>query len=172
MQENLDVGLLPVEARLLVADVLDRQAGDVADPILGDSVGPSRLTRNDHLVRGGHGFAGHTQLPGIDARLGSLAKEQVDDLVRNTIADLVGMSFRDRLASEQVGLARHSAPHCSMACGQRRALRKLPDLTCRTGSAGFLQRPGLKRGTCCSVCAMGQAEAGESAAWARGSNCW
>ena len=36
MQQHLDLGLVPVEAVLLVADVLDRHARDMGDPVLGD----------------------------------------------------------------------------------------------------------------------------------------
>ena len=40
MQQDLDVGGLPVEAFLLVADVLDRGAHDAFDLVVGDGFGP------------------------------------------------------------------------------------------------------------------------------------
>ena len=112
VQEDLDVGLVPVEAVLLVADVLDGHAGDVAHPIPGNDIGAARLAGDDDLVGRGHRLAGHPQLPGIDAGLRALAEKQIDDLVRNAIADLVWMPLRNGFAGEQVGLSRHGAPHC------------------------------------------------------------
>ena len=111
MQQNLDVGLFPMKAVLLVADVLDGHARDVADPILGDRPGSAGLAGDHHLVGRRHGLARHAQLPGIDAGLRPLAEEQIDHLIRNSVADLVRMSFRNGLAGEQVGRARHGAPH-------------------------------------------------------------
>ena len=88
--------------------------------------GAARLAGDHDLVGGRQRLAGHAQLPGIDAGLGALAEEQVDHLVGDAIANLVRMPLRNGFAREQVGLARHGAPHV---------------LDCRA-----------KRADCCSVC--------------------
>ncbi len=110
MQQHLDIALVPVEAFLLVADVADGLAGDVCDPVLGDRVGPARLARDDDAVGGSQRLAGGADGPRIDAGLRPLAIEQIDDLVGDAVAHLVGMAFGDRLAGEEKGFARHSGP--------------------------------------------------------------
>ena len=107
VQQHLDVAGIPVEAVLLVADVLDGHAGRVGHPVLGDGAGAARLAGDHHLVGRRQRLAGYAQLPGIDARLGSLAEEQVNHLVRNTVADLVRVPLGHGLAGEQIRLAQH-----------------------------------------------------------------
>ena len=100
MQQNLDVGLVPVEAVLLVADVLDGHARDVRSPNPVVMVfGAARLAGDHHLVGGRQRLAGDAQLPGIDAGLRPFAEEQIDHLVGNAVADLVGMALRNGLRS-------------------------------------------------------------------------
>jgi hypothetical protein len=62
-------------------------------PRMASGRGP--LRRSD-AVGGGERFAG-------DARLRHGAEEGVDHLVRDTVADLVGMAFGNRLAREEIG---------------------------------------------------------------------
>ena len=113
MQQHLDVGLLPVEARLLVADVADRHARDVRDPVLGHGLRPARLAGDDDAVGGGERLAGGADRPGIDAGLGAFAIEQVHDLVGDAVAHLVGVALRNGLAREQIGFACHRGPRAS-----------------------------------------------------------
>ncbi|GCC49710.1 hypothetical protein chiPu_0033987, partial [Chiloscyllium punctatum] len=61
-------------------------------------------------VGGRERLARRADLPRIDARLRSLAVEQIDDLIRDTIADLVRMAFRDRLAGEEIRRAHQANP--------------------------------------------------------------
>ena len=110
MQQNVDVGLLPVEAFLLVADVADGHARDVRDPILGHRLGPARLARDDHLVGRRQRLAGGPDRPRIDAGLGAFAIEEVDDLIGDAVAYLVGMAFGNGLAGEEKGFACHPGP--------------------------------------------------------------
>ena len=119
--------LLPVEALLLVADVADRHARDVRDPVLGDGLGAARLAGDHDAVGGGQRLAGDADRPGIDAGLRPLAIEQVDDLVGDAVADLVGMALGDRLAGEEKGFACHPGPRtllcdCVKAPGLSQAL--------------------------------------------------
>ena len=52
----------------------------------------------DHdLVGGGKGLASRADRPRIDAGLGPLTEEQIDDLVRNPVADLVRIAFGNQL---------------------------------------------------------------------------
>ena len=97
MQQDFDVAGLPVKAFLLVADVLDRLAHHAFDLLVGDGFGTAGLTRDHHLVGGGERFAGGADRPGIDPRLRAFAEKQIDDLVGNPVADLVRMTFGNRL---------------------------------------------------------------------------
>jgi hypothetical protein len=90
----VDAQVGPVEALLLVADVLDAVADDVLDP-LQDVAGAAHLAADDHPVGGGEGLAG-------DARLGVLVEEGVEHRVGDPVAHLVGMAFRHRLGGEEV----------------------------------------------------------------------
>src|SRR5690606_30078823 len=110
VQQNLDVGLLPVEAVLLVADILDRHTGDVGDPIPGDGARPPGLSGDYDLVGGRQRLAGATDVPGIDAGLRTFAKEQIDDLVGDAVTNLVGMSFGYGFAREEIRLTRQGSP--------------------------------------------------------------
>ncbi len=89
--------VLPVEAVLLVADVLDRGAHHAFDLVIGDGFGTAGLAGDHHLVGGGERLAGGPDRPGIDARLRAFAEEQIDDLVGNPVADLVRMPFGNGL---------------------------------------------------------------------------
>jgi len=110
VKQDLDVGLFPMESGLLVADVADRHARDMRNPVLGHRRRPARLAGDDDAVGGRECLACGTDLPGVDAGGRALAIEQVDDLVRDAVADLVGMPFRDGFAREEVGLAGHTHP--------------------------------------------------------------
>ena len=89
--------VLPVETFLLVADVLDRRAHHAFDLVVGDGFRTAGLAGDHHLVGGGERFAGGADRPGIDARLRAFAEKQIDDLVGNPVADLVRMTFGNRL---------------------------------------------------------------------------
>ena len=101
VQQHLDLGVLPVEPVLLVADVLDGVAGGLLDRVEGNG-GAAHLARDDHAVGGGERLAGDADLVGIEPGLGALAEEQVDHLVRNPVADLVRMSLGNRFAGEEI----------------------------------------------------------------------
>ena len=98
----------PVEAVLLIADVLDRGANQglqAVDDRLGEGfvlfLGVARLGGADlagqHDALGRHqGFAG-------DAGLGVLGQEGVDDGVRDAVGDLVRVSFGHAFRGEEEG---------------------------------------------------------------------
>jgi hypothetical protein len=101
----VDLGGLEVEAPLHVADLADGFAGGLAH-LLGAGRVLFRhldLAQQHHPVGGGGGLDGNPAL-----RLA--ADDQVDDGVRDLVAQLVGMAFRDRLGSEEVVLMRHWSP--------------------------------------------------------------
>ena len=58
VQQHLDIGVLPMKARLLVADVLDGLAGALDDAVAGDAFGSAIFAGDDDAVGGGEGFAG------------------------------------------------------------------------------------------------------------------
>ncbi|MNI36165.1 hypothetical protein D3C73_902080 [compost metagenome] len=103
VQVVLELERLPVEAVLLIADVLDHLADHGLDLVL-DARGPLALGVHDALaadLAGDHHQIGRRQGLARHARLGVLGQEQVDDGVRNLVGDLVGMAFRDALGGEE-----------------------------------------------------------------------
>ena len=107
VQKDLDVGLLPVEAGLLVADVADRQPRDMRHVILGDGGGPAGLAGDHHAVGGAQRLAGDPHVARIPAVTRRLVEESIDHLVGDAVADLVGMAFGNGFAGEQIACARH-----------------------------------------------------------------
>ena len=105
----LEVQVLPVEAALLIADMLDRRAHRGLD-FLERAGRPVACgidhARAPHLARQ-HDEVGGGQRLARDARFGVLGEEQIDDRVRNLVGDLIGMPLRDRFAGEQIRATRH-----------------------------------------------------------------
>ncbi len=97
MQQDLDVAGLPVEPVLLVTDVLDRGANDALDLVIGDRLRSAGLAGDHHLVGGGERFARRTDRPRIDTGFRAFPEKQIDDLVGDPVANLVGMTFGNRL---------------------------------------------------------------------------
>ena len=108
VQQHLDRGVVPVEARLFVADVPDGAARRRDDLVAGHRRRPAVFARDHHAVGGGERFAGDPDLAGIETRGCGLAVEQVHDLVRNSVAHLVGVAFGHGFAREQIVLPRHA----------------------------------------------------------------
>ncbi|MPL97127.1 hypothetical protein SDC9_43315 [bioreactor metagenome] len=94
----------PVELVLLVADVLDAVAHDAVDAA--HELGELRLVRqpdlaaDDDLVGGGKRLAG-------DAGVRFLGDQRVEHRIRDAVADLVGVSFRNGFGGEHVILSCH-----------------------------------------------------------------
>ncbi len=113
MQQHFDVGAVEGEAVLVVADILDHAARD-----LGDQLAVNDRHAVDGLEQLAAAFAGDNDLvggaerlaaqPGIDlavvgdAELDVALDERVENSVGNLVRDLVRMSFRNRLAGEQI----------------------------------------------------------------------
>ena len=129
VQEHVDACLLPMEAVLLVADGADRLARrrlelrrvddgellgvlqDVAVLVLLEQrLRHPYLAGDHHAVGGGQRLAGAAHVPGVHARLLRLPVDQIDDLVGDAVADLVGMAFGNGFAGEEVVRARHGCP--------------------------------------------------------------
>ena len=129
VQQHFDLGRLPVEACLLVADLTDRLAGDrlelrrvdhrMAGGILEDvaglvlleqRIGYAHLARDDDAVGGGQRLTRDADLPRVHAGLLGFAIDQIDDLVGNTVANFVGMALGDGFRGEEVILPRHGCP--------------------------------------------------------------
>ncbi len=108
VQQHFDVGAVIGEAVLVVADILDHAAGDLADQFAvddGDAVdGAEQLAaafaRDHDLVGRAQRLAAE---PGIDeaivgnAELDVLLDEGVEDSVGDLVRDLVRMTFGNRL---------------------------------------------------------------------------
>ena len=115
VQQHLDVGAIVGEPILVVADVLHHLARGFRDQLAVDHrlvavfVEQRRLAAalagDDDLVRRAQSLAAksgiHFAFVG-DAELEIVLKECVENGVGNLIADFVGMSFRHRLAREQI----------------------------------------------------------------------
>ncbi len=89
----LDRRPLPMKILLLVADVADRLARHFDQLLAGDFGGPANLAGENHAI-------GRDQRLDTAARFGFGGEIGVDDRVGNTIADLVGMTFRHGLAGK------------------------------------------------------------------------
>ena len=113
VQQNLDVCAVVGEAVLVVADVLDHAARDLRDQFTVHhrlvavlvEVGrlAAALTGDDDLVGGGERLAAepriHLAVVG-DAELDVVFQKRVEHRVGNLVADLVRMTFGNRLAGE------------------------------------------------------------------------
>ncbi len=104
MQVVREAERVPVEARLLVADPLDRRADRVLDLLL-DAGRPIALGVHDALAADlarDHDHVGGGQRLARDARLRVLAQEEVDDRIADLVGDLVGMAFGHGLGGEEI----------------------------------------------------------------------
>ena len=95
MQVHGDIGGLPGEAGLIVADVLDRHPRQMGEVFVGDGVRPTGFTGKYDAVGRHQGFAGHAGI-----RVGG--EEGVNNGVADPVGDLVGMAFRNRFGREQI----------------------------------------------------------------------
>lgn len=121
VKENVDLGGLPVEAVLFVTDVADGAAGGGLELRRVDDVvtvlvllhqrrRQTNFTGNDDAIGGRQGLAGDADGPGIDAGSGSFTVNKVDDLVGDTVTNLVRMTFCNGLTGEQVTSAHYGIP--------------------------------------------------------------
>ena len=115
VQQHLDVGAVIGEAVLVVADVLDHAARDLGDHLAIDHrlvavlVEQRRLAAalagDDDLVGGAERLAAeprvHLAVVG-DAELDVVREEGIENGVRDLVADLVRMTFGNRLAGEEI----------------------------------------------------------------------
>jgi hypothetical protein len=122
VEQHVNLAGLPVEAVLLIADGADGAAGSRPEArriddriallvLLEQGIRHADLTGDDHAVGGGEGFAGHAHRPRIDAGLAGFLVNQINDLIRNAVTDLVRMTFGYRFAGEQESRALHCRLH-------------------------------------------------------------
>ena len=95
MQQNLDLGVGPVEALLGIADILDRLARQLFDVGMGDAAAAAHFA-------GDHDAVGGAQRFGRDARARITCEICIDDRIGNAVANLVRMPFGDGFAGEQI----------------------------------------------------------------------
>ena len=89
-----------MEAFLLVADILDRLAGELDHRVLGDGIGTAHLAGDDDAVGGGKRLAGHAGL-GLGRQIG------IDDGVGDPVANLVRMTLGNGFTGEKIAGAPH-----------------------------------------------------------------
>ncbi len=94
VQVDGDFGVLPGEAGLVVADVLDGHAGEMGEQFGGDAVGAAGFAGENDAVGGDEGFAGDPGI-GIGGEVG------VQHRIADPVGYLVGMAFRDGLGGKQ-----------------------------------------------------------------------
>ena len=124
VQQHLDVGAVIGKAVLVVADVLDHVARDLRDQfavdhrlvaVLAEERRLAAAFAGDHdLVGGRERFAAeprvHLAVVG-DAELDVVLEERIEHRVGNLVADLVGVTFGNRLAGEQeIGVSHAETP--------------------------------------------------------------
>ncbi|GJE70868.1 hypothetical protein CHKEEEPN_2410 [Methylorubrum podarium] len=103
VQVDGDLVVLPMEARLLVADVAHRLAGQLLEVLEGHGIGAAHLARD-------HDAVGRRQRLDAQARLRHRGDVGVDHGVRDPVAHLVGVAFGDGFAGEEIVGTRHRAP--------------------------------------------------------------
>ncbi len=140
---------LPVEALLLVPDLLDRVARHLLEQRGVDLGRAARFAGQDHAVGGRHRLDG-------DARARVVRQKGVHDGVRNAVANLVRMALGHRFAGEEIPAPTQSqiltgcslgGPHPSW----RRLLPRRRHLSRHVGP-GMKKKRGRRagRGACCS----------------------
>ena len=118
MQQDVDLGVLPVKAVLLVADIADRTTrgrpettgiDDFVAVLVGlhQAGRQANLAGDDDAIRGRQGLAGDANRPRVNASLLGLSIDQIDDLIGDPVADLVGMALRHAFAGEDIVRTRH-----------------------------------------------------------------
>ena len=78
MQQHVDLGALPVEAFLLIANVLDGLTSEMGDRVFAD-LGTAHFTRDHDAVGGGERLTSDADLIGVDASRLAFTEEQVND---------------------------------------------------------------------------------------------
>ena len=150
VQQHLDGGLVPVEAVLLVADVLHRHAGMMSDEVAGHGAGAAVLAGDDDAICRRQRLASHPHSPRIEALRLGLAEEEIDDLVGDAVADLVRMTFGHGLAGEEIVRSGHGGgPLLRVRKRRRAALVRRPRSAKKPArsppDAGFC--PGQRNGS-------------------------
>ncbi len=102
MQVILELGVLPMKALLLVADLAHGAARRRLDQLGRHGLGPAHLSRHDDAI-GGHQRLDRHPRQGVGGEI------EIDHRVRDSVAHFVGMALGDQLAGEEVVRARHGA---------------------------------------------------------------
>ncbi len=110
VQMHFDRRLFPMKALLFIPDVLHGEAGDVGDVITGYLRGTAGLARNHHPVGGRQRFTCDSDVTRVPAVARSDIEERIDNLIRDAVANLVGMALGNRFAGEQIACTRQDAP--------------------------------------------------------------
>ena len=104
MQVDRHIRVFPRKAGLIVADVADRETGQMGQFLVRDRIGATGFPGQHDAVGGDEGFTGH-------ARLGVGGKERVEHRIADPIGDLVRMTFRNRFGGKQkLAFVAHNMP--------------------------------------------------------------
>jgi len=102
VQQHFDFAVGVMEAVLLVTDFLDGLAGNRFDHLVGDFLWATGFAGNHDAVGRGQRFRRTAQVPRRETVLGAFPEEQIDNFVRNPVAHLIGVTFRDAFAGKQI----------------------------------------------------------------------
>ena len=92
---NRDIGGLPGKSGLVVANILDRHAAEMGEVFMRHAARPASFAGQHHAIGGHQCFAS-------DAGIGIGGQERVKHRIAQSVGNLVGMAFRDRLGSEKI----------------------------------------------------------------------
>ena len=95
VDQHFDFGGLPVEALLRVTDLVDGITRRIFDGLRRDAIRPPHFARKRYVIGRRQGF--HR-----DARIGVGGEKQIDNRIRNAVADFIRMTFGNGFAGEQI----------------------------------------------------------------------
>ena len=94
MKQNFNISAFPMEAVLLIANVADRLTSQVNDRVFRED-GTAHFACNHNAIGRRQRLASHTNVIRVDAGFCAFTEKQVDHFIRDAIADLVRMTFRN-----------------------------------------------------------------------------
>ncbi len=101
VQPVIELQLLPVEAVLFIADVLDRVADNRLDHVGRNRVWAAHFAEQGNLVGRCSGLTGNANARRVVAGLQRFPEIEVDDFVGDAVANLVWVAFRNTFTGEK-----------------------------------------------------------------------
>src|SRR5262249_820419 len=95
IQMHFARALSPMKALLFIADVFHGKAGEMGDVVARNLRGTAGLARNYHSIGGRQRFTRDPDVTWVPAMARADFEESVDNLIRDAVANLVGMALGD-----------------------------------------------------------------------------